>query len=71
MDRPTPNDPWLLRNPQSAEDVSFSKPCHQAAGVGQRVQGRECAGHQPLVAVGVGDAAEVPMQKSLSVSLVE
>lgn len=36
--RPVLNDPWLLCNRASAEDASFSKLCHQAAGVGQRVK---------------------------------
>jgi hypothetical protein len=56
LDRPAPNDPWILHNRPSVEDASFSKPCHQVAGIGQRVKGRECTGHQPLVAVGAGDA---------------
>jgi hypothetical protein len=71
MDRPAPNDPWLLHNQPSVEVASFSKPSHQAAGVEQRVQGRGCAGHQALVAVEAGDADLVPIQKSLSFSLVE
>ena len=35
---------------------SFSKPCHQATAVGQQVQGRECADHQPQVAAEAEDA---------------
>lgn len=60
-DRPAPNDPCLLHNQPSAEDASFSEPCHQAADVGPRVRGLECAGHQPQEPVEVGDAAVVPM----------
>jgi hypothetical protein len=66
-----PNDPCLLHNQPSVEDASFSEPCHQVADVGQRVQGRECAGHQAQEVVEVGVVLEVPMQKSSSLSLVE
>ena len=71
MDRPAPNDPCLLHNQLSAEDASFSVPFHQVAGAGLLVQGLECAGHRPQEVVEVGDAAEVPMWKSLSFSPVE
>ena len=71
MNRPAPNDPCLLHNQLSAEDASFSVPFHRVAGAGLLVQGLECAGHPPQEVVEVGDAAEVPMWKSLSFSPVE
>ena len=57
IDRPVPNDPFLLHSQLSAEDVSFSEPFHQGADIGLRVQGRVCVGRRPQVVVGVGDTA--------------
>jgi hypothetical protein len=44
------------------EEVFFSEPFHQRAGVEQRFQGREYAGHQRQVVAGSRDTAEVPFR---------
>jgi len=71
VDRPTPNGPSRPHSQLSAEDASFLEPSHQGAGVGQRVQGRECAGHPPQVVVGFGDTAGASIRDIWSFSSVE
>jgi hypothetical protein len=50
---------------RSAEEVSFSEPYHQGAGIGWQVQYHECAGHQRQVVVGT----EIPLRSRFRIVL--